>query len=96
MLCILFLSFQPDFGVMFDIDGVLARGTEPLQAAVNAFKLLTDDNHQLRVPVAFVTNACNRSADKAAQIQSWLGVDVSSSSPTLIFRYCKIALCPKY
>ncbi|XP_052823424.1 haloacid dehalogenase-like hydrolase domain-containing 5 [Octopus bimaculoides] len=72
-----YIQEEPDFGVMFDIDGVLARGTEPLQAAVNAFKLLTDENHQLRVPVAFVTNACNRSADKAAQIQSWLGIDVT-------------------
>lgn len=73
----IYINEEPDFGIMFDIDGVLARGTNPLQAAIDAFKVLTDDEGQLRVPVAFVTNACNRSTDKAAQIQGWLGIEVT-------------------
>ena len=76
---------------MFDIDGVLARGTNPLQAAIDAFKILTDEEGQLRVPVAFVTNACNRSADKAAQIQGWLGIEVSKNA-NLIYKIKLILL----
>lgn len=72
MICI----FQADFGILFDVDGVLARGSTPLTAAIEAIRLLEDDQGRLRVPVAFVTNACNRSHDKAAQIQKWLDIQV--------------------
>ena len=59
------------------MDGVLARGSTPLTAAVQAIRQLEDDCGQLKVPVAFVTNACNRSHDKAAQIQKWLNIQVA-------------------
>eukprot|EP00516_Mucochytrium_quahogii_P004576 CAMPEP_0203760352 /NCGR_PEP_ID=MMETSP0098-20131031/13667_1 /ASSEMBLY_ACC=CAM_ASM_000208 /TAXON_ID=96639 /ORGANISM=" , Strain NY0313808BC1" /LENGTH=102 /DNA_ID=CAMNT_0050653875 /DNA_START=21 /DNA_END=325 /DNA_ORIENTATION=+ len=65
---------QPDFGILFDVDGVLARGTNPLEPAVKALKLLQDDEGNLKVPVAFVTNACNRSQDKARQISKWFNL----------------------
>ncbi|XP_052780881.1 haloacid dehalogenase-like hydrolase domain-containing 5 isoform X2 [Mya arenaria] len=71
------LEDEPDFGVLFDVDGVLARGSTPLKAAVEAIELLKDNEGRLRVPVAFVTNACNRSHDKAAQIQKWLNIQVA-------------------
>ncbi|XP_021370280.1 haloacid dehalogenase-like hydrolase domain-containing 5 isoform X1 [Mizuhopecten yessoensis] len=73
------LSFneQPEFGILFDVDGVLARGSNPLDPAVQAVKLLTDPEGNLRVPIAYVTNACNRSHDKAAQIQTWFNIPVS-------------------
>nr|XP_022300557.1 haloacid dehalogenase-like hydrolase domain-containing 5 isoform X2 [Crassostrea virginica] len=67
---------QPDFGILFDVDGVLARGTNPLEPAVKALKLLQDDEGNLKVPVAFVTNACNRSQDKARQISKWFNLQV--------------------
>lgn len=67
---------QPDFGILFDVDGVLARGTNPLEPAVKALKLLQDEEGNLKVPVAFVTNACNRSEDKARQISKWFNVQV--------------------
>lgn len=70
------MLLQADFGVLFDVDGVLARGSTPLGAAVQAIRLLEDDEGHLKVPVAFVTNACNRSHDKAAQIQKWLDIQV--------------------
>ena len=70
--------FQADFGILFDVDGVLARGSTPLNAAVQAIRHLEDESGQLKVPVAFVTNACNRSHDKAAQIQKWLNIQVST------------------
>jgi ribonucleotide monophosphatase NagD (HAD superfamily) len=68
---------QPRFGICFDIDGVLARGTVPLDAAIKAFRKLVDDKNRFQVPVVFVTNALNRNIDKANQIANWLGIPVS-------------------
>lgn len=72
------LSLQPRFGICFDVDGVLARGTIPFPAAVKAFQKLVDENRDLRVPVTFVTNALNRNIDKANQIAGWVGTQVDS------------------
>lgn len=71
------LEDEADFGILFDVDGVLARGSTPLSAAQQAIRLLEDEEGHLKVPVAFVTNACNRSNDKAAQIQKWLNIQVT-------------------
>lgn len=68
---------QVDFGLLFDVDGVLARGTTPLDDAKEAFRKLKDSEGRLKVPVAFVTNACNRSEDKARQISNWFNIKVS-------------------
>jgi len=70
-------NIQPRFGIAFDVDGVLARGTLPVPAALEAIKLLQDDKGDVKVPIAFVTNALNKDADKAAQISNWLGINVS-------------------
>lgn len=67
----------PDFGILFDVDGVLARGSTPLEPAKKAMEKLKDANGNLRVPCAFVTNACNRSHDKARQINSWFNIQVT-------------------
>lgn len=64
---------------MFDVDGVLARGATPLTAAIQAVRALEDDDGVLRVPLAFVTNATNRSHDKAIQLKKWLNIEVSNS-----------------
>lgn len=56
---------------------MLARGSNPLDPAVKALKLLQDEEGNLKVPVAFVTNACNRSEDKAKQIGKWFNMQVS-------------------
>ncbi|KAK6177275.1 hypothetical protein SNE40_015404 [Patella caerulea] len=68
---------DPDFGILFDVDGVLARGSTPLDPAVRAIERLKDCDGNLRVPVAYVTNATNRSHDKAAQISKWFNMPVS-------------------
>ena len=68
--------FQPRFGVCFDVDGVLARGTIPFKQAVEGLRKLTDEKGELKVPVTFVTNALNRNIDKANQISGWLGIPV--------------------
>lgn len=78
---------QPDFGILFDVDGVLARGSNALDPAVQAMRLLADDNGHLRIPIAFVTNATNRSQDKAAQIQKWFGLQVRRE-PSLLRGVC--------
>jgi HAD superfamily hydrolase (TIGR01456 family) len=92
---------QPRFGICFDIDGCLARGTVPIPAAVKAFQKLVNDKGQLQVPVVFVTNALNRNSDKAEQISNWLNIHISpeqmiqSPSPLEMFtpfhdRFCLI------
>jgi len=70
---------QPRFGICFDVDGVLARGTLPLPQAIKAFRKLVDDKGDLNVPVAFVTNALNRNEDKASQISGWMDVQIDAS-----------------
>ena len=50
---------RPDFGIFFDIDGVIVRGKNVLPFAPHTFKRLVDDNGKFRVPTVFVTNACN-------------------------------------
>jgi len=67
---------KPKFGICFDIDGVLARGTEVLDAALKAFQKLVNSDNEVQVPVVFVTNALNRNIDKATQLSNWLGVKV--------------------
>lgn len=84
---------NPDFGIFFDIDGVIVRGKNVLPFAPHAFKRLVDDNGKFRVPAVFVTNACNTlRKNKADKLSSWLGLDVDedqvvmSHSPLKMFR----------
>ncbi|CAH8552473.1 unnamed protein product [Heterobilharzia americana] len=68
---------EPNFGLLFDIDGVLGRGLEVLPQAAEAFKLLCDpDQKELRVPVAFVTNASGDASARARMISKWFGIKV--------------------
>merc|ERR1711952_269117 len=49
---------SPNFGIMFDIDGVIVRGKNILPSAPEAFSLLYNkEEEQWRVPSIFVTNA---------------------------------------
>ena len=68
---------QPTFGICFDVDGVLARGTIAVPEAAASFQLLKDNDGNVRVPVTFLTNALNKDQDKAAQISKLLGMTVS-------------------
>ncbi|XP_068453671.1 haloacid dehalogenase-like hydrolase domain-containing 5 isoform X2 [Clinocottus analis] len=69
---------QPSFGLLFDIDGVLVRGRQPIPAAKKAFEKLVDSRGQFVVPVVFVTNAgnCLRQT-KADQLAHLLGVPIT-------------------
>lgn len=69
---------------MFDIDGVIVRGTEVLPAAIESFKKLVDSYGKFRVPVIFVTNAGNNlRCQKAQKLTDLLGVKVQMSLVTL-------------
>lgn len=82
----------PAFGFLFDVDGVLVRGSQALPAARRAFQRLSDGSGRLRVPLVFLTNAgnCLRSA-KARELSQALGLQVSpeqvvlSHSPLQLF-----------
>ncbi|KAK7878658.1 hypothetical protein WMY93_030494 [Mugilogobius chulae] len=84
---------QPNFGLLFDIDGVLVRGRIPIPAAKKAFSKLVDSKGQFVVPVVFVTNAgnCLRQT-KAAKLSHILGVQIEpdqvimSHSPLRMFK----------
>ena len=86
-------SRPPKFGVLFDIDGVIIRGSKVLPQAIDAFKKLTDENGQFRVPTIFVTNAGNCLRQKKAdQLSDILGVKITedqvvmSHSPLKMFK----------
>ncbi|XP_040049444.2 haloacid dehalogenase-like hydrolase domain-containing 5 [Gasterosteus aculeatus] len=84
---------QPRFGLLFDIDGVLVRGKQPIPAAKKAFEKLVDSQGRFVVPVVFVTNAgnCLRQT-KADQLAHILGVPITqdqvilSHSPLRMFK----------
>ncbi|XP_054023586.1 haloacid dehalogenase-like hydrolase domain-containing 5, partial [Dryobates pubescens] len=87
------LALQPPaFGFLFDVDGVLVRGSQAVPAARQAFRRLADSSGRLRVPVVFLTNAgnCLRSA-KARELSQALELQVSpeqvilSHSPLRLF-----------
>ena len=74
------IANQPNFGLFFDIDGVIARGKKVLPFAVEAFKKLVGENGW-RVPAVFVTNAGNcMRHQKAEQLSNWLGVEVCTNT----------------
>ncbi|XP_030632820.1 haloacid dehalogenase-like hydrolase domain-containing 5 [Chanos chanos] len=86
-------KFEPGFGLLFDIDGVLVRGKTPIPAAKKAFQKLVDSNGQFVVPVVFVTNAGNCLRQKKADhLSHILGVPISqdqvmmSHSPLRMFK----------
>lgn len=71
---------QVDFGILFDIDGVIARGAKPLSAAKRMIKLLTDKDGRQIVPIAFCTNSTGVAADKAKTLTNWLNVEVCATN----------------
>lgn len=69
---------QPEFGLLFDIDGVIVRGKKVIKSVPESFQKLVDRNGTFRVPTVFVTNAGNALRhDRAKQLTNWLGVEVT-------------------
>ena len=68
---------KPEFGLLFDIDGVLVRGKKVLPTARDAIRQLVNSNGQFWVPSIFVTNAGNSlRQSKAKQLSEWLDAEV--------------------
>ncbi|XP_012227572.1 haloacid dehalogenase-like hydrolase domain-containing 5 [Linepithema humile] len=88
------LSTKPNFGFIFDIDGVIVRGKQVLSPVKESFKRLQGDNGKFRVPTLFVTNSGNSlRSQKAADLSKWIGFEIAESqvvlahSPLQIFDY---------
>lgn len=77
-------AFQPNFGCLFDIDGVLLRGAVPIPVAKTAIDLLKGKDGKLRVPIAFVTNACANVEPKVKQLMNTFNIEVRSSKFLLV------------
>lgn len=75
---------SPSFGLLFDIDGVLVRGRNPIPGAAEAFRKLLDRSGKLAVPVVFVTNAGNcLRQERATELSRVLGIEVSANQVIL-------------
>ncbi|VDK76163.1 unnamed protein product [Dibothriocephalus latus] len=67
---------QPNFGLLFDIDGVLLRGSTPIPEAKVAMDLLKGKDGKLRVPIAFVTNSMSQPEVKRKQLESTFNIQL--------------------
>ena len=69
----------PNFGILFDIDGVIVRGRRVLPFAPEAFtKLVDQKTGKFRVPAVFLTNAGNSlRQEKADKLSDWLNVEIT-------------------
>lgn len=81
-----------EFGVLFDVDGVIALGLNPLPQAKAVMKmLLCPETGKPRVPFAFVTNGCAKGENKARMMSEWFRAKLSadqfihSQSPLSVF-----------
>ncbi|XP_069820985.1 haloacid dehalogenase-like hydrolase domain-containing 5 [Dendropsophus ebraccatus] len=75
---------SPGFGLLFDIDGVLVRGRNPIPGAAEAFRKLLDSSGKLAVPVVFVTNAGNcRRQERATELSRVLDIEISANQVIL-------------
>jgi len=74
-----FIHSVPNFGILFDIDGVIVRGRRVLPFAPDAFKRLVDPSTgKFRIPSVFLTNAGNSlRQEKADKLSDWLNVEVT-------------------
>ncbi|KAJ7550092.1 hypothetical protein O6H91_07G082500 [Diphasiastrum complanatum] len=71
------------FGIAFDIDGVLLRGSKPIEGAPEALSQLYE-NAQPRVPFVFLTNGGGvLESKKAFELSQLLGVVVSETQVLL-------------
>lgn len=61
---------------------MIARGSNPLNAAKRMISLITDADGKPVVPVAFCTNSTGVAADKARCLSDWLSIKVSRSTFT--------------
>uniref|UniRef100_A0A8B9NGW5 Haloacid dehalogenase-like hydrolase domain-containing 5 n=1 Tax=Accipiter nisus TaxID=211598 RepID=A0A8B9NGW5_9AVES len=87
----------PAFGFLFDVDGVLVRGSQAVPAARQAFQRLADGSGRLRVPVVFLTNAgnCLRAA-KARELSQALASLPQVSPEQVILSHSPLRLFSQF
>ena len=74
------------YGICFDIDGVVARGLTPVPEAVEAFKMLCGvSSGKPRIPFAFVTNGFGSAHVKAQRLRQWLKCEVVQLDTRTVF-----------
>jgi len=65
------------YGICFDIDGVVARGWTPVAEAVEAFQMLCEEKSgRPKVPFVFLTNGFGSAHSKAERLRNWLKCEV--------------------
>ncbi|CAJ0937510.1 unnamed protein product, partial [Mesorhabditis belari] len=65
------------FGIVLDIDGVLLRGRDVLPRVPDAFRLITDEKGNFKIPTVFLTNGSNSlRAAKANSLSQHLKVEI--------------------
>ena len=79
-------KYSSKFGIIFDIDGVLLRGSTVISAAKEAFQLLVNsESNKFVIPCVFCTNAFGLPNTKAAALSKCLDVEVS-----ILQFFCKV------
>ena len=77
--------------VLFDLDGVVYHGPEPISGAVEGINFLHDQS----IPVSYVTNNATRTAEVVADHISTLGIsttpaEVTTSAQVLAEARCEV------
>ncbi|OMO81061.1 HAD-superfamily hydrolase, subfamily IIA, CECR5 [Corchorus olitorius] len=73
-------SFRCDFGIAFDIDGVILRGRVPIGGSPQALRRLYGNSGELKVPYLFLTNGGGVPETKRAkELSELLGVNIMPS-----------------
>ncbi|XP_059626710.1 uncharacterized protein YKR070W isoform X2 [Cornus florida] len=73
-------SERPSFGIAFDIDGVVLRGSAPIGGSPLALKRLYHECGTLKIPFVFLTNGGGiRESKRASELSMLLGINVLPS-----------------
>ncbi|XP_072975184.1 mitochondrial hydrolase YKR070W [Typha angustifolia] len=71
-------SERPSFGIAFDIDGVILRGSTPIGGSPQALRRLYHEDGTLKIPFLFLTNGGGVPESKrASELSELLGVHIS-------------------
>lgn len=72
------INKPPTFGLIFDIDGVVARGRRVIPGVPEVFNKFITKRDKFFIPTVFLTNSSNGLAqDKAQDLSEWLKVKIT-------------------
>lgn len=85
----------PTFGLIFDIDGVLARGERVIPGVPEVFNKCIVKKGKFCIPTVFLTNASNYlTQDKAKQLSELLNIKVAEEQ--VILAHGPLKLCKEF